>query len=138
MYFLITDATADALPSVETQNTDISSVSLDVDTATISPGFIQPEVENQEQGDQGKPDLRRKKNNVIYYEFSDSEINDISDEGKTFILKRMSRGLAGIPFPIESVSKDCFLKMMKTRGQFLCCFNSYHFVFLFSFSDYAP
>ncbi|KAK2712582.1 hypothetical protein QYM36_011312, partial [Artemia franciscana] len=77
------DATADALPSVETQNTDISSVSLDVDTATISPGFIQPEVENQEQGDQGKPDLRRKKNNVIYYEFSDSEINDISDEDTT-------------------------------------------------------
>ncbi|KAK2712833.1 hypothetical protein QYM36_011508 [Artemia franciscana] len=74
------DPTAEILPSVKTQNVEVSFISADGDTAKISPVSNQLELDNQEQPDQGKPNLRRKKNNTVYYEFSDSDINDISDE----------------------------------------------------------
>ena len=83
---MITDFTAEILPSVKTQNVEVSFISADGDTAKISPVSNQLELYNQEQPDQGKPNLRRKKNNTVYNEFSDSDINDISDEDMTFIL----------------------------------------------------
>jgi hypothetical protein len=88
---MITGIVADVLPSVETQNMEVSFASANVDTTKLFPVSNQLILYNQEQAKRGKPDLRRKKNNIVYFEFSDSEINDISDEGKTFILKRMSR-----------------------------------------------
>ena len=88
---MITGKTADVLQSVETQNIEVCITYAKVDTVKLSPVSNQLVLYNQEQANRGKPDLRRKKNNIVYYEFSDSEVNDISDEGKTFILKRMSR-----------------------------------------------
>ncbi|XP_065556496.1 zinc finger protein Xfin-like isoform X2 [Artemia franciscana] len=77
------DTTAEILPSVETQNMEVSFTTADADTAKLSPVFNHLIPDNQEQDDQGKPEFRRKKNNTLYYKFSDSDINDLSDEETT-------------------------------------------------------
>ncbi|KAK2721426.1 hypothetical protein QYM36_003647, partial [Artemia franciscana] len=80
MCFMITDTTAEILPSVETQNMEVSFTATDADIAKLSPVFNHLILDNQEQDDQGKPEFRRKKNNTLCYEFSDSDINDFSDK----------------------------------------------------------
>ncbi|XP_065573142.1 E3 SUMO-protein ligase EGR2-like isoform X1 [Artemia franciscana] len=77
---IVYDITAEILPSVETQNMEVSFTAADADTAKLSPVFNHLILDNQEQDDQGKPEFRRKKNNTLCYEFSDSDINDFSDK----------------------------------------------------------
>ncbi|KAK2712830.1 hypothetical protein QYM36_011507 [Artemia franciscana] len=83
MYFIIADTSADILSSVKTQIMECTSISSDVDTAKISPAFNQLIPDNQQQADQRKLNLRRRKDNVVYYGCFDSDVKDFSNEETT-------------------------------------------------------
>ncbi|XP_065573146.1 uncharacterized protein LOC136035336 isoform X5 [Artemia franciscana] len=98
---IVYDITAEILPSVETQNMEVSFTAADADTAKLSPVFNHLILDNQEQDDQGKPEFRRKKNNTLCYEFSDSDINDFSDKDAMLkdSKKEKKNGSNGVPTP---------------------------------------
>jgi hypothetical protein len=129
---MITDIIADNLTSVKIQNINVPSASVAMDTAEQSlvsnqlilrnqkPVVTLPQSEGHNEktpvlithsthADQEKPVLRRRKNNAVYYESSDSDEEDISNEGMELILIYLSKEERyGCLFScyIESFSQD--------------------------------